>query len=90
MYNKRHYVTGLSQQLLAYYCDPKDTNINIYKYIYTQDMHETRTKYIQDTYMNVYRTITTRFTPFSNHATELKKIFKSKCQFLNHVKWYKI
>ena len=28
-------------------------------------MHETRTKYIQDTYMNVYRTITIRFTPYN-------------------------
>ena len=42
-------MTGLSQQLLAYYCDPKDTNINISKYrnIY---IHKTCTRYVQSTY----------------------------------------
>ena len=46
-------------------------------------MYETRTKYIQDTFMNVYKTITIRFTPFPRPLDQAEKNIKMQCQFLN-------
>ena len=39
-------------------------------------MYETRTKYIQDTYMDVYKTITLRFTPFPKPRDRAEKKIK--------------
>ena len=53
-------------------------------------MYETRTKYIQDTYMNVNKTITIRFTPFPKPRDRAEKNIKMQMSVFKHVKWYKI
>ena len=68
---------GCHNSFLSITAIPKLTNIKIYKHknIYTQHMHETRTKYIQDTYMN-------DLTLFPKPREQMSCF----C----HVEWYKI
>ena len=51
--------------------------INFTRFFTSQDMHETRTKYIQDTYMKVYKTISwfpkKTISCSLNNATDGKK-----------------